>query len=47
MRYLTLLAHSIGYNLNEVTKMNIEKLKNRYPNGFSTTDSLNQKEGEY
>lgn len=47
MRYLTLLAYSIGYDLNEVTKMNIEKLKNRYPNGFSTTDSLNRKEGEY
>ena len=47
MWYLTLLTHSIGYNPNEVTKMNIEKLKNRYPNGFSTTDSLNRKEGEY
>lgn len=47
MWYLALLAHSIGYNLDEVTKMNIEKLKNRYPNGFSTTDSLNRKEGEY
>lgn len=47
MWYLALLAHSIGYNLDEVTKMNIEKLKNRYPNGFTTTDSLNRKEGEY
>lgn len=47
MWYLTLLTHSIGYNLDEVTKMNIEQLKNRYPNGFSATDSLNRKEGEY
>ena len=37
---------SLGTDLDEVMVMNIEKLKNRYPDGFSTERSLQRAEGD-
>lgn len=37
---------SQGWNLEDVMSLNIEKLKARYPEGFSTEKSLNRKEGD-
>lgn len=44
--YLALAADAIGYDLETVFQMNIEKLKTRYPNGFEVERSLNRKEGD-
>lgn len=38
--YLARSADALGYSLEEVATMNIEKLKKRYPNGFNTEDSI-------
>lgn len=38
--YCALLAESLGYDLNEVARLNIKKLKNRYPNGFEKEKSI-------
>lgn len=35
-----------GYNMDEVANMNIEKLKARYPEGFSAEKSQNRKPGD-
>lgn len=35
-----------GWTLNEVMKLNIEKLEARYPNGFESEKSLNRKDGD-
>ena len=32
--YLALTAYAIGYDLEDIFRMNIEKLKARYPDGF-------------
>lgn len=40
--YLTALAVTLGYSLDDVLKINVEKLKRRYPNGFSKQDSQNR-----
>ena len=40
--YLTLTAHAIGYTLEEILTMNIEKRKKRYPNGFDSGLSVNR-----
>lgn len=40
--YLALAADAIGYSLEDVLKMNIEKLKARYPEGFEADKSLNR-----
>lgn len=44
--YLAETATAIGYDLEEIFKMNIDKLKKRYPNGFTTSDSINRDEKE-
>ena len=44
--YLALLADSIGTNLDKIAQKNIEKLKERYPNGFSSEASKNRKENK-
>lgn len=44
--YLAETATAIGYDLEEIFKMNIEKLKKRYPNGFTTSDSINRDKKE-
>ena len=35
-----------GWNMEDVAKMNIDKLKARYPDGFETEKSLHRKEGD-
>lgn len=42
--YLAETAYAIGVDLETVLKQNIDKLKKRYPEGFSTNDSINRKE---
>ena len=42
--YLAETAYIIGYDLEDILKMNIEKLKKRYPEGFKEKDSLNRGE---
>ncbi|MGN7478988.1 nucleoside triphosphate pyrophosphohydrolase family protein [Solibacillus silvestris] len=40
--YLAQIATSAGLSLEEVATENIEKLKRRYPDGFSTEASINR-----
>ena len=42
--YLAETAYAIGYPLEEVFQMNIDKLKARYPEGFSSENSINRQE---
>lgn len=42
--YLALLCHAIDVPLEEVMSRNIEKLKKRYPEGFSESASINRTE---
>ena len=42
--YLAETAHAIGYPLEEILQMNIDKLKARYPEGFSSENSINRQE---
>ena len=44
--YVSLIAESFGWKLSEIMKMNIDKLKKRYPDGFSTYDSAHRQEGD-
>lgn len=40
--YLAVSAKAIGYDLERIMQMNVEKLSQRYPNGFHTKDSLHR-----
>ena len=42
--YLALLCHALDVPLDVVMISNIEKLRNRYPEGFSETASINRTE---
>lgn len=42
--YLALAAHSIGYDLETVLQMNVDKLRKRYPDGFDAERSLHRQE---
>ena len=42
--YLAEAAHALGVSLEEVFEGNIEKLRKRYPKGFSTQKSIEHKE---
>lgn len=44
--YLAVAAYSIGYTLEEVLQMNIDKLKERYPDGFDVDKSLHREDGD-
>ena len=44
--YIALAADAIGYTLEEVMQMNIDKLYARYPNGFETERSVNREDGD-
>lgn len=44
--YLAVSAAVIGYDLEDIFKMNIEKLKKRYPEGFDEEKSMNRAEGD-
>lgn len=44
--YLAVAAHGIGYDLDTIFQMNVDKLLARYPNGFEAERSLHRKEGD-
>lgn len=41
--YVAISADAIGYTLEEIMQLNIDKLKTRYPDGFETERSINRK----
>lgn len=44
--YLAVSADALGYSLEDIFKMNIEKLRARYPDGFDPKLSKNRKTGD-
>ena len=46
MWYVAMISYSMGWDLDEIMQMNVDKLKARYPEGFSTELSNNRKEGD-
>lgn len=44
--YLAVAAKGIGYDLETVLQMNVDKLRARYPDGFTTDKSLHRKPGD-
>lgn len=44
--YLAVSADAIGYDLEEIFQMNIDKLNARYPNGFEAERSIHRKAGD-
>lgn len=46
MWYVAMMCESFGFEMDEVMQMNIDKLKARYPEGFSEYDSQHRKEGD-
>lgn len=40
--YVAVLAHRMGWTLEDVALVNIEKLRKRYPDGFSSERSINR-----
>ena len=44
--YIAITSESIGYDLETVMKMNIDKLKSRYPSGFDVNKSLNRSDSD-
>ena len=46
MWYVADIAYSMGWNLDEILQMNVDKLKARYPEGFDTELSNHRAEGD-
>lgn len=44
--YLAVTAHAIGYDLETILQMNVDKLRKRYPNGFEAERSINRQKGD-
>lgn len=44
--YLATTAYAIGYNLETIMQMNIDKLKARYPDGFDSERSQHREKGD-
>lgn len=44
--YVAMLCHSFGWDMSEIMQMNVDKLKSRYPEGFSTQLSNHRKAGD-
>lgn len=44
--YLALSADAIGYKLEDILEINIDKLKKRYPEGFEVDKSINRQPGD-
>lgn len=40
--YIAVTAYSIGYNLDYIAQMNVDKLRKRYPDGFDAARSVNR-----
>lgn len=38
--YIAIICHSFGWQMDDILQMNIDKLKARYPDGFSVEKSL-------
>lgn len=45
--YLAEAATALELSLEEILQANLDKLKKRYPQGFSTEDSLRRSEGDH
>jgi hypothetical protein len=43
---LAVTAYALGYDLEAVLQMNVDKLRARYPDGFDADKSLHRKEGD-
>ena len=44
--YIAISADALGYDLETILQMNIDKLKARYPDGFETEKSIHRKDGD-
>lgn len=44
--YIALICESFGWSMDDIMKMNIDKLKSRYPEGFDTNRSNNRNEND-
>lgn len=44
--YVAVTAHAIGYDLETILQMNVDKLRSRYPNGFEVERSLHRQKGD-
>ncbi len=44
--YIAITAEGLGYDLESIMQMNIDKLRKRYPNGFEAERSLHREENE-
>lgn len=46
MWYVAIICHAMGWKLDDILQMNIDKLRARYPQGFDTDLSNHRKEGD-
>lgn len=44
--YLAITAYDLGYDLETIFQMNVDKLRNRYPDGFDPERSMHRKAGD-
>lgn len=44
--YLAITADAIGYDLEQIMMLNLQKLQDRYPDGFSSENSVKRKEND-
>lgn len=44
--YLAVSADALGYDLNTILKMNVDKLRARYPDGFDAEHSVNRQKND-
>ena len=44
--YVAVAAFGLGYTLDEILSMNVEKVRRRYPDGFDPERSRERKEGD-
>ena len=44
--YLAVSAYAIGYDLETILQMNVDKLRKRYPDGFDSNLSQHRKTGD-
>lgn len=42
--YIAEISHALGVKLEDVLQRNIDKLRERYPDGFKTVNSVNRKD---
>lgn len=44
--YLAISAYALGYELEDILQMNVDKLRKRYPDGFTAQRSLYRENGD-